>query len=495
MEDMKIKKEKKVWTVGGILKTVIIAILALLMVGGSFYYIFTPGFREDSNAFGFYDGEPVLYENNNVFGRSLAGDTSYMTAITTGDYNSMWTSWYQAYQSQVVYIALSKMAEEAGIIAPESLVAQLAVDSGAFNNENGEFDQTIYDSLSDADKRLFFTYLTDSYPYQKVLDDVYTALSSAKEKEFITKNSSNGKNFDYFVVGSNAFPYADTIAYVNDHADEFLFVDASMISCLSEEDAENCYNELSNGLAWEEAVAKYSNDSYAVDGGNIGGAMFAGVFKANLKDVSDVSKITVLKAGEYTKPIDGLYAWTIYKANADPYEADFEDEEVLLRAKSMIYEDNPELVQPFIEDSLEFAVNYAKNDFDYAAEAFGTGKAIVGPAVNNIGNSSIVYGLQTADSYGVLAQAAMNDEELNKELFSEEVGYVAGPIDLGGSYMFVKVSGESDEIDMGTLTSAMYDYYKNQFGVVDLQNAVILSDKHEDNFTSKFFELILGSSL
>lgn len=504
MEDKKVSSEKelklvktndkkKEWTVKRILTTVIIVILALLMVGGSFYYIFSPSFRNDANAFGTYDGEPVLYEANNMFSRTLASDPDYAAAATSGDYNALWTSWYKAYQSQVIYIALAKYAKEAKILAPQTLVEKMIIESGAFNNENGEFDAEIYKATPDTEKRAFFNYMKTIYPYQTVIADIYNTVTSAQESAFVAQYASDTKTFDYFVVDCNTYPNTLAVSYVYNHLDDFKLLDVSVISCVTEEDAKSCYSELNTGLAWADAVAKYSQDSYAANEGAIGSDLFACALATNMKDASSVSMLINMNEGEYSMPIEGPSSWAIYKLNAPVKDIDFEEEDMYKRVKQMIYLTEPDEIQPYIDTNVSLAETIAKEDFDTAASTFSTGLVSVGPASNNIGNSEVFYGLDSYDYVGTLSNAVASDSALNKELFTETVGHVAGPIAVDGGYLFVRTSAESKEQQMGDLTEALYKFYVGQFNLFDVQQSILSSDKHKDDFTTKFFSMLLGN--
>ncbi|MBR2282051.1 MAG: hypothetical protein IJ863_05460, partial [Spirochaetales bacterium] len=150
---------------------IIIAVLALLMIGGAYYIVvmISQSRAEKSSAWGYYDGESINLENNSVFYNTLVNDSNLQTAYLNGDYNTLISSYYNAYQSQVVFEALSKEAKAAGITAPQELVNDLIIRAGVYNDENGNFSEELFKASSEAERITVNTYYTNYYPYNVVL--------------------------------------------------------------------------------------------------------------------------------------------------------------------------------------------------------------------------------------------------------------------------------------------------------------------------------------
>ena len=123
------KKEKMSFK--KLITIIIIVVLAMLMVGGIYYVVVlvSQSKAEKANSWGSYDGESIMIENNNVFYNTLVNDSNLQTAYLNGDYNTLLSSYYSAYQAQVAFMALSKDAKEAGIVAPQDLVNDLIIRS------------------------------------------------------------------------------------------------------------------------------------------------------------------------------------------------------------------------------------------------------------------------------------------------------------------------------------------------------------------------------
>ena len=227
-EDLKLNenKKKEPWTAKRIATTVVIAVLALLMVGGLSYMIMMyQQDHDDSSVFGYYKGQPIKYEAGSVFYNTV-NSSDYMSAYLSGDWSTMYSVWYQAYQNEVIYRALADLASKAGVTSPVELVNRLVIDSGLYASEDGSktFDEEVYKATAAANRSATYNYLKKIFPYYVVNTDLQTAVVSPQETEFVTSLSENTRSFDYFVVGSNAIP--DDVALAFDHSGMAVETDA-----------------------------------------------------------------------------------------------------------------------------------------------------------------------------------------------------------------------------------------------------------------------------
>jgi hypothetical protein len=252
-EDLKLKEntKKEPWTAKRIATTVVIAVLALLMIGGlSYVIIMYQQDHDDSNVFGYYKGEPIRYEAGSVFYNTV-NNSDYMTAYLSGDWSSMYSIWYQAYQGEVVYRALADLANQAGVTSPDELVNRLVIDSGLYASEDGSktFDEEVYKATAPANRTATYNYLKKIFPYYVVNTDLQTVVVSTAESDFVGSLSENTRSFDYFVVGANAIP--DDVALEFDHSGMTLQQDAEG------KDIEPTLNEIKAYMLSQDA-GKYS---------------------------------------------------------------------------------------------------------------------------------------------------------------------------------------------------------------------------------------------
>ena len=483
-----------------IITIIIIVVLALLMVGGVYYVIVlvAQSKAEKASAWGYYDGESIVIENNNVFYNTLVNDSNLQTAYLNGDYQSLYDSYLSAYQAQVIFTAISKEAGQARIAAPQTLVNDLILKAGVYNGSDGKFSQDVYNSATETEKAQVNTYYTNYYPYNLVLSDLQSTIVSEQEAEFVKTIAENSRSFEYFVIDYNAYPDELATAYAADNEGLFDTMDLSILSATSEEKINQALEALNAGTEWADVVTTYSEDGYASQGGSAGTVMVYAIL-SNLADEADIDKITTLEEGTYSEPIASPYGYVIYKADKAIEKADYSDAEVISTIKHYIYEDDPDSITPYIETAVGLAASQAQTDFAGAAEAANASIVTVSDAENNIGGSEYLGGLSYCDSLGYLASAA-EDEAVSKELFTAEVGYVTGAMQITATdhtaYLVARVTEiKDDNTTNSAATVLLYQYYAPLQPLYDRFYNVLGSDKHTNNFYAQFLTSLFSTSV
>ena len=486
----KVREKKEKWTVTRILTTAVIVLLAFLMVGGTFYYILTPGFRKSANAFGFYDGEPIVLENGNVFGRTLMADPAYVQASQDGNYTQILQSMYSAYQLQVIYTALAEEADRAKITAPVELVNKGILDAGIYSNDEGVFDAEIYNRTHPLERKAFFQYVQSVTPYQVVLKDCGTALVPEGEKTFIAELNTKLRDFSYFNVDFAVYPDKLAKDYAKDKMPLFDKMDLSIISCSTEESAKKAYEALKE-KTWSEVVEEYSEDNYKYTDGYFGGSLFVNAVAQNVVDDADMVKIRALTPDTYTEPIKGPYSYAIYKLNKPIENADLSDKDTMYYVKSLLYSENKDEVQPYIDEAVSAVSAIYSDKFESAASKYNLDIVDVDGIGYNAAQSSFAVDAIYADGSGFLASALSQDADLYKNLFTGEAGDTFGPVNTDNGTLFVKIKSTDSSSDLAETVNEYYNGACQQVTVADSRDYILSSKKHEDNFTSKFFEIFL----
>ncbi len=218
-EELKLDKKKSTWTPKKIVTTIIIVVLAFLMVFSSYLLIMYQQNHDDSNVFGYYDGEAIKYEPGTVFYNSLNGNENYMNAYMSGDWNTIWSLWSSAFQNEVVYRAAAKKSVSDGVVTSKTLVDKLIVDNGVYANEDGsvKYDQSVYDSADYSSKVATYNYMEKIYPFTVFSADIQSAVIGNGEVSFVADQSSVTRSFDYFTVDYRAI--SDDVASAYDISD------------------------------------------------------------------------------------------------------------------------------------------------------------------------------------------------------------------------------------------------------------------------------------
>ncbi len=498
VESKQKKSKKEPLSFKKIITIVIIVVLALLMVGGVYYVVVlvSQSKAEKESAWGSYDGEDIRIENNNVFYNTLMNDSNLQNAYLSGDYNTMLSSYYGAYQAQVLYLALAKEAKAAGIVAPQELVNKLILSTGIYNDENGNFSEEKFNASSEAEKVNVNNFYTNYYPYTVVVTDHQSTLVNDNEQAFVVQLSEDTRTFDYFVVNYNAYPNDLAAEYGAQNANLFSEIGLSVITTSSEEKAIAAHEALTAGSAWEDVVKEYSEDSYAANNGSVGNIKLFSI-ATNLNDQADLEKITALETGAFSSPIPGPGGFSIYKIDSALSAPDFTDKETLAAVKFYINNNKIDDITPYVDAAVASASSLAQNDFALAAESANATVISIQSVNNNVAKSQYLAGIDIYDTNGYLASAASN-EAVSRELFTSDEGYVTGAMavaDTENTYVIAKVTGiDKNNANMSYATSMLYSYYAMQQPVYDKFYSVLASDKHVDNFYSQFFSTLFSST-
>ena len=448
------------------------------------------------DAWGLYDGESIVIEYNNVFYNTLVNDLNLQTAYLNGDYQSLFQSYYNAYQAQVAFTALSKEAKKAGIIAPQDMVNDLIIRSGVYNGKDGIFSTEVYNATPDSERNMVNTYYTEYFPYNAVLSDLQSTIVSEQEVNFVENIAKKTRSFEYFVINYLSYPNELAEEFGKKNADLFREANISIISTANEDDIKAASLALKYGATWEETVEAYSEDSYSSNGGFIGTLpLFA--ITSNMTNAEDIKLLTALQPGKNTAPIAGPNGYAIYRLNSAIKAADFKNSETLNAVKYYINSVEPESVQTYIESAVKDTSALAVSDFKAAAAKNNATIIFVENVPNNIGESQFLASLSTADTNGFLV-AALRYESLYSELFTAEKGYVTGGIavpDKTGTYIVVKVTDiNPNDTSNAYATTLLYNYYAQQQPAYDKINIVLNSSKHVNNFYTQFFNALFSSS-
>ena len=496
--ESKKKEKKEKMSFKKLLTIIIIVALAMLMVGGVYYVIvlISQSKAEKANSWGSYDGEPVLIENNNVFYNTLVNDSNLQTAYLNGDYNSLLSSYYNAYQAQVAFMALSDDADVAGIVPVKNEVLDLIIKSGVYNGEDGQYSADVFNASSESERIAVNTYYTNYYPYTAVLNDLQSTIVSKQELDFVESLAKKTRTFEYFVINYLAYPDELAVAFGKENADLFRNADISIITAATEANINAAYEALNAGTDWADVVSTYSVDTYASNGGVVGElAVFS--IATNLGNADDLELILALEPGKYTAPIASQSGYAIYKLNSAVKDADFTDETTLKAVKYYLSLNNADEVTPYIEAAVGTATAQAQTDFEGAAEAVNSDIYTVSSVNDNVAGSQYLGSMSSYDSLGYLAEQA-SDETLSRELFTSEEGHVTGSLaatSVANTYIVARVSAINDDNTTSAyVTTMLYNYYAPQQPAYDRINNALNSDRHVNNFYTQFITSLFSST-
>ena len=438
-------------------------------------------FAEDSIVFGKYNGEKIEYKPGNYFGNQVNSLASQYDSL---DMSSLYSVWYQAYQSTVLQTALNQAANKAGIKATDYATNQYILDSGIYNTD-GAFDKAKYDGYTQAQRESIYNNVYSSIPGMTVANDYSTVRSSDKEKDFVSTMAATGRTFEYVAFGPETYPDSDAVSYLNSNPQPFAKVGISIISAATEDAAKVLMDEIKAGTkTFDDAAANDSTDSFKSASGKVGEVYFYNL--QNTLGIQDNANAVFSTAvGELAGPYYTSYGYSFFKVDSAPVMADASDATTLSVVKSYIANENPDLVTPYAEAAAnEF---YANPDFIYTD--LSVYEVASTPA--NPQTSSFMGSFAYTDAAGLLATASSDSAYMNS-LFKGETGTVLAPQKAGSSYIVTKIGDESVSSSVKSSVPTFYDYIGTLAIQQDLQSAILNNSTFEDDFVNTLFSKVLN---
>lgn len=482
-------KKKKV-NVGWIFGMTVLILIAISFVAAPAIRAIVGQSVSGGLNFGSYDGEEIVYAQDTYLYDQYQKYGSQYEGSTSNSELALYNIWKSAFDSTVFYTAVTQMADDMGIKATENQINNGIINSGYYTVD-GAFSKKAYESATTEQKNSVRKQVTQSLPYNTVLADLSTALTSDNETDYVLEMADNTRSFNYVVFDYNMYPKELAAQYALTNPQLFYSIDLSIISTDTKENADSIMDSINNGTSFEDAAKANSQDSYAENGGTIGVVPYYAV-KNNFKDAQEATQILDGTKDSIIGPVEAANGWSIYKLNATPEAANYTDETTLQMIRTYIANNDSSIMDSYLLEQANNFVNTVADDFSAAAESEGLEVNQVSATAKNISDSQYMSSFSYSDSKGTLASAA-TDETVMKDLFSAEVGKVMAPIKSNNAYLVVDVASETNDSGMSEYLKSVYPYYAAQTIPNDLQIAVMASDKLDSKFMSVFIDKILGS--
>lgn len=489
----KAKANREPVSASKIFATVIIVIIVVALLGTSIFYVILPRIEKKNQiVFGSYDGEDIVLEQNSIIYEQYTQLANSNTDLAnSADLSSQYQLWNQAYSNAVIITAATQMANRSGVKVPQELIDQAIIKSGYFADEEGNtFSADVYNNAGNDVRTSVSNYYKRMLPFDIVYNDQATTFTPQGELDFVGAQAARTRTFSYITVDYRSIPDTAAEAYLNADPAKFKSIDISILTTSTEDNAKLAYQALSDGTAWADVVAQYSEDSYAENGGAVGVVYYYGM--SSILSDEQVQALYATAEGSFTEVMDTSAGYRIFKVDGAAQDADITDENTRMNIKYYMASYEADAVSAIIGDAAVNVANIAQTDFDKAAADYNLTVSTVGATPANIGGSQYMSSFSYTDSDGVLANYI--NEDLMKTLYTEEVGFVTNAIqNSDGSYMVIKITGEDEDASAAQTVALFYAYYGGQNLVSDFFYSVLYSDKHENNFLSTFLSLYMGN--
>ena len=494
------KKKREPVSTSKIVATIIIAILVIALCSTGIIYLISDkaGTANTKYTFGSFNGEDIAIENGSVMYRQYSNlAAQYSDALSSGDFNTAYQVWYQAYSNALTITALNQLAKKAGVVVVQDAIDQMIVDQGVYNNESGVFDQSIYNSYTEQQRASVDQAFKQLYPYSVVYSDLLTTLTPDAEVQMISDLGNITRDFSYMVVDYNALPDENATAYLETNADLFRKVGLSMLTVADEETAKTIKSQLdSKELTWEDAVANNSTDDFK-DAAGLRGMIASYTLASELGENAPVDTLLSMTEGQVSDPMaTSAGTYRIFRCEAAAEAADPADSETISEVKSYLLTNEQEAFSPILGVAANEIATAAAADFDAAAAANGLAITSLKQIGLNPAQSQYFYfhDLGYLDANAGLSGAAAAGTDNYKALFAASKGDVLGPWLNGSSYVIVRVDSTDGLAESDGYATMLLNYYGYQLLAQDIASDVNASPKHTSNFISQFFSTVLGVS-
>lgn len=483
-------KPKSKITPGWVFGMIVLLLIAVSFVLAPAIQAFVGPKNADGIVFGKYGKEDIKYAYGNYFYDQVQNFGGQYKNTGDNATQTLYQIWKSAYDSTVLFTAVNQLASKAGLIAADEVVNRAIISSGAYNKD-GKFDVELYQKATAESKASVEKSIRRSVPYQIVIDDIGSALSSSSEADYVAKMASQGRTFNYVDINASLYPNEKASAYALQNKQLFYSMDLSIISVETEDEAKKLSTAIANGeKTFEEIALSSSKDNFASKEGKVGTVYYFGL-TSNFKNPEDATKLLTAKGGDIVGPLEGPGAWSIYRVDTTPLEADYASPALLSTVKAYLASsEDPEVGDYLLALANEFALD-AKDDFAAAAERSELDLVNVAGTPYNIAQSTYMNNFSYTDPNGMLA-SAVTTKEMGQKLYTAELGTILEPIKSNTSYLVVQPVEDVADEGMGSYIQMFYNYLSGSQNQQDFSQALFTSDQFQDNFLGTFFSTILG---
>lgn len=485
-------KTKRKISVGWVLGMIILILIAVSFVMAPAIEAVVGKKTSNGIVFGTYGKEQIKYAYGNYFYDEVQNYADKYKSSGTDQTQMLYQIWKSAYDSTVLFTAINQLAAKAGIIAADEVVNRAVINSGTYNKD-GKFDVATYQKASAESKAKVLKSIRRSLPYQIVVSDTGSVLSSTAEAKYISDMASKGRTFRYLNLSPSLYP--DTLAaqYALENKQLFYSMDLSVISTQTQDEAKALYDSIKKGeTTFEDAATKSSLDSFAKNGGAVGKVFYYAVVP-NFKNADDALALLGAKSGDIIGPFEANGSYSLYKLNSTPAEADYADSATLSVVKAYMASNESSIIDTYLSDLAAKVSAQAKQDgLDAAAETANLKVVDVAATPYNAGGSAYMNSFSNTDPNGMLASVLTTDT--GKQMYSAEADTLLDPIKSGTSYLVLEVGKDAVDSNMAGYISMFYNYYSGSQNQQDLSQALYTSDLHKDNFLTTFLNVIIGKS-
>jgi len=472
---------------------VILVLVVVTFVGGDLLSGGGFGIGGGDLTFGSYDRVPISWVPGNTFSRNVE-EIEHQARSQGFDPNEPWVLsqiWRYAYEKTLINTAVLQIMKRSNYLVPQKTLDRFVAQ---YFMENGRFSRAAYNQVSDSHRNRLLQQTREELTMQMFFDDLRNILLPSAEADFIASMAGPVRRFDVVSFQIDDYPLEGYLEFAQETPDLFKTVHLSRISFDREREAKKILDSIKNGTNLFEDIARsQSVDAYAERGGDMGPRYFFEL-EQEIPELSDRYTVSSLSAGELSDVIKtrdlirNKDVWTIFRAEEEPADADFDDENVMEIVQSYtinfqtgrLYNWATGQAENFIEDAKE-------SGFDNAARRRNLEKQSFGPLPINHGGFDFFTKLDSFPVPGIssfeLSNLA-NNENFWKLAFSTELNTPSEPFTQGNNVFvfFPTEQSDADESTISNIASMYSSHWLNNNIDQYLQTYFLNHARMKDNF-------------
>jgi len=400
--------------------------------------------------------------------------------------------WSSAYQQAVQYAAKTYELEKSGYYLSDRGMSRQIIQSGYFNDDQGNFDEAAYASATIARKDEIKESLKDSAYLNRFNSDRLGGIyRSPAETDSLINTSPVEKQFRYVFFSSSQYPEQEILAYGNSHKDMFTAYPLSRITVADKAEADRIIKSLKNGdKTFAEAATASSTDMYSTNGGDMGN-----VYRYSLIDEIGEEKtaaVLSLGVGEFSsEAIETDYGWYIYSVTGTSVAPDFSQDALKTAVRNWMNWNEASTIDSWVMGEAEAFIasvdSTADNSFTLEAVKKGFEVKNTDYFPLNWGSSPLVgSGLNSADD-SIIQGAAQSDDFFTTAFALEKAGDVSSPILLDSGVLVLELMGSRDSESLVTEYTMYNQLQQTTEGIYG--SLVTKSPLYQDNFMTTYYQI------
>lgn len=483
--------KRSFYTIGSI---IILIIAGLVFVAAP--ALVGSGQNTPAYVFGSYNGKKIKYEQ----GSPLAENVTYYADMYSSSGIQVDTSTYYyifstAFNQTVQQMAYTDAVEKSGWSVPDAAVSRALVPY--FSDENGNYSPRLYHQ---ADKNRILelrTQISRSLLASRYYDDVFGAQESvgdntlfgikttSAENDFINSMGEKERSFDMAIFNMANYPDAEIVVFGKANADKFVKYNLSVITAEKKSDAENILRRIKNeSVTFEDAVGESESKPYSDTEGKLNQNYHYQLARI-IADENALASVIGLGEGELSAVIKTDDRYSIFRADAAKTEPDFSYDSTVRDVLSYLNSNEAGHIEDYyMEAANNFVAALSSETFRNAANTYDAEVVETVPFPLNYGSVSVIPPISVDNS---AVSAPQTNEQFLTAAFSLKEGETSSPLVMGNSIVVMRLRSENNvPVDSGNNVTAELKSYDSSSS----QNAIMSSDKLENNLVSAFFSMM-----